>query len=373
MQFHPTTLFGTNILITEGARGEGGYLINRQGERFMARYAPQTMELAPRDIVARSIQTEINEGRGFEGAYVHLDLRHLGRAKILQRLPGIRNICIDFAGLDPVDEPIPIQPGQHYSMGGIDTDAAGKTRIDNFYAAGECACVSVHGANRLGGNSLLDTLVFGRLVAEAINSRRGDVDFEPQEAVLERHLAQQTRERSASSPASGVFRTTRSATRCASPAPTRWAFSGRKTTGSCRGHRLAELREQYRQVCCRTPPGPFNFEILHALELEGLLCLGGDHRPGGVGAAGKPRLPFPHRLSARNDAEWLKHTLARLDGGGIAIPTATWTSACMNPKNEPTKTWRFEIFRYDAARPRRRIPDLRTGRGPADVGAGSAC
>ena len=150
VQFHPTTLFGTNILITEGARGEGGHLVNREAERFMARYAPRMMELAPRDIVARSIQTEINEGRGYDGGYVHLDLRPLGKTRILERLPGIRQICLDFAGLDPVEEPIPIQPGQHYSMGGIDTDVRGRTTMDNFYAAGECACVSVHGAEPAG-------------------------------------------------------------------------------------------------------------------------------------------------------------------------------------------------------------------------------
>ncbi|MFH1264397.1 MAG: FAD-dependent oxidoreductase, partial [Planctomycetota bacterium] len=146
VQFHPTSQFGTNILITEGARGEGGYLLDRSGRRFMESYAPKAMELAPRDIVARAIQTEIDQGRGFDGGYVHLDLRHLGREKILKRLPGIREISIDFGGVDPIEEPIPVQPGQHYSMGGVDTDATGKTRVANLYAAGECACVSVHGA-----------------------------------------------------------------------------------------------------------------------------------------------------------------------------------------------------------------------------------
>lgn len=163
VQFHPTSLYSKNILITEGARGEGGYLINRHGRRFMADYAPQAMELAPRDIVARAIQTEIDRGHGFEGEYVLLDLRHLGAEKIKKRLPSVRDICLRFAGLDPIEKPIPIQPAQHYSMGGIDVDINGATSLPGFFAAGECACVSVHGANRLGGNSLLETIVFGKI------------------------------------------------------------------------------------------------------------------------------------------------------------------------------------------------------------------
>ncbi|MDP2915414.1 MAG: FAD-dependent oxidoreductase [Candidatus Aminicenantes bacterium] len=163
VQFHPTALYGKNILITEAARGEGGYLVNNKGRRFMEDYAPTAMELAPRDIVARSITTEILKGNGFENAYVHLDLRHLGREKIEKRLPGIQEICINFSGIDPADTPIPIQPAQHYSMGGIDVDKNCASLVKGFYAAGECACVSVHGANRLGGNSLLDAIVFGKI------------------------------------------------------------------------------------------------------------------------------------------------------------------------------------------------------------------
>jgi succinate dehydrogenase / fumarate reductase flavoprotein subunit len=161
VQFHPTTLKGTGILITEGARGEGGYLLNTLGERFMKAYAPQQMELATRSTVSLAIGQEILEGRGVDGC-VLLDLRHLGRQRILERLPQIRELAIEFAGLDPIETPIPVRPGAHYQMGGIRTNQWAESGITGLYAAGECACVSVHGANRLGGNSLLETIVFGR-------------------------------------------------------------------------------------------------------------------------------------------------------------------------------------------------------------------
>jgi succinate dehydrogenase / fumarate reductase flavoprotein subunit len=168
VQFHPTTLFGSSILMSEGARGEGGYLVNAEGERFMADYAPEKMELAPRDIVARAIRNEIDEGRGIDDQYVFLDLRHLGKDRIIERLPGIREISIFFAGIDPINDPIPIRPGQHYSMGGIHCNKYGKTPIEGLYTVGEASCMSVHGANRLGGNSLLETLVFGRVVGQKV-------------------------------------------------------------------------------------------------------------------------------------------------------------------------------------------------------------
>ncbi|MHA1986532.1 MAG: FAD-dependent oxidoreductase [Promethearchaeota archaeon] len=171
VQFHPTTLYGTNILITEGARGEGGYLFNTKGERFMKKTAPKAMELAPRDIVARANETEVIEGRGFENAYVHLDLTHLGAERIKERLPGIRDISIYFAGVDPIEAPIPVQAGQHYSMGGIGTKFDGdygETDLAGLYTIGECSCLSVHGANRLGGNSLLETSVFGRYIGRKL-------------------------------------------------------------------------------------------------------------------------------------------------------------------------------------------------------------
>ena len=161
VQYHPTTLKGSGVLISEGARGEGAYLLNSKGERFIERYAPNMMELASRDVVSRSEQTEINEGRGVDGC-VLLDCRHLGNACIKERLTQIYEIGLDFAGVDITKEPIPVRPGMHYIMGGIKTDVDGRTSVPGLYAAGECANVSVHGGNRLGANSLLDTVVFGR-------------------------------------------------------------------------------------------------------------------------------------------------------------------------------------------------------------------
>src|ERR671939_298693 len=161
MQFHPTTLSPTGILITEGCRGEGAYLLNSDGDRFLKRYAPNAMELASRDVISRAEQTEIDEGRGVDGN-VLLDLRHLGAEKILERLHGTRELSMTFAGVDPIYEPIPVRPGAHYHMGGVDTDVWGRTNVEGLYAAGECACVSVHGANRLGGNALMETITYGK-------------------------------------------------------------------------------------------------------------------------------------------------------------------------------------------------------------------
>src|SRR5436305_4866109 len=166
MQFHPTTLFPSGILLTEGCRGEGAFLINKDGERFMKKYAPNALELASRDVVSRSEQTEIDEGRGINGS-VMLDMRHLGAERIIERLPGSRGLAQVYAGVDPIYEPIPVRPGAHYHMGGVETDTDGLTELTGLYAAGEVACVSVHGANRLGGNSLMETITFGRRAGRA--------------------------------------------------------------------------------------------------------------------------------------------------------------------------------------------------------------
>ena len=194
-QFHPTGIAGAGVLVTEGCRGEGGYLENSDGERFMERYAPNAKDLASRDVVSRAIATEIKNGKGIgkNKNAVYLQLAHLGEDKINEKLPGIREIAIKFANADPVKDPIPVVPTVHYMMGGIPTNLHGQVRkndsgdrIENFYAVGECACVSVHGANRLGSNSLLDLIVFGRAaglhVTETIDQKEKFPDI-PQEAI----------------------------------------------------------------------------------------------------------------------------------------------------------------------------------------------
>jgi len=319
VQFHPTTLFGKNILMTEGARGEGGYLVNAKGRRFMEDYAPKAMELAPRDIVARSIQTEIDKGNGFESEYVHLDLRHLGREKILQRLPGIRDICIHFAGLDPVDRPIPIQPAQHYSMGGIDVDATCASPVEGFFAAGECACVSVHGANRLGGNSLLESIVFGRIAGESASRYlRGG----PSEAGGDRETAERARalkammqtvhEREAGE---NVFQLLNRLKRLMSD--TAGIFRDAPTLR--RGlEELVELREAYRRVFIYGACGRYCQEMVvlvefeHMLEVAEVILLGALRREETRGS--HFRTDFPKR----DDAAWLKHTIVtRSDKGPV--------------------------------------------------------
>jgi succinate dehydrogenase / fumarate reductase, flavoprotein subunit len=166
VQYHPTTLAGSGFLMTEAARGEGAYLLNSEGDRFMKRYAPNKMELAARDVTSRAEATEIAEGRGIDGN-VLLDLRHLGPDVILRKLPQIHEMAVDYLGIDMIKEPVPVRPGMHYQMGGIRTDVHGATPVPGLYAAGEVACVSVHGGNRLGANSLLDTIVFGRRSGKA--------------------------------------------------------------------------------------------------------------------------------------------------------------------------------------------------------------
>jgi succinate dehydrogenase / fumarate reductase flavoprotein subunit len=306
MQFHPTTLSPTGVLITEGCRGEGAYLLNADGERFLKRYAPNAMELASRDVISRAEQTEIDEGRGVDGN-VLLDLRHLGAERILERLHGTRELSMVFAGVDPIHDPIPVRPGAHYHMGGVDTDLWGKTSLEGLYAAGEVACVSVHGANRLGGNALMETITFGKRAGRAAaewalshttvtvpESRESDAERD-----LETLLGRMTGERPHSIRDElattmhenfGVFR--------------------REEQMKRQGEIVARLRERYEQVVVEDKGDVFNNDLTQALELGFLLDLApcmieaGIARKESRGAHARP-YDYPER----DDQNFLKHTL----------------------------------------------------------------
>jgi succinate dehydrogenase / fumarate reductase flavoprotein subunit len=321
IQFHPTTLFGTNILITEGARGEGGYLLNNKHERFMRDYAPKAMELAPRDIVARAIQTEVNQGRGFENEFVHLDLTHLGKDRIVERLPGIRQIAMDFAGVDPVEGPIPVQPGQHYSMGGVACGNDGATSLPGLYAAGECACVSVHGSNRLGGNSLLETIVFGKLTGAAMAAACRGTDAPPAgpvEGALENERARvdSLLGRGDGEHVAGL----RTALR-----KTMFDHFGvyRTEDKMARGlEKVRDLKRRCARVYVDSKSRVFNQALIYALELDGMMQVG---EVVAMGALARKESRGSHAredLPARDDENFLVHTVASLRDGKVEIEYA---------------------------------------------------
>ena len=307
VQYHPTTLKESGVLITEGARGEGGYLLNAQGGRFLEKYAPKMMELASRDVVSRSEQTEIDEGRGVDGC-VLLDLRHLGEEKIHERLPQIRELALDLANTDIIHQSLQVRPGMHYQMGGVKTDVNGATPLGGLFAAGECACVSVHGANRLGGNSLLETVVFGRRVGAAAaqycqsvaphNVSEAVVADEEKrlKAVLERPRQQDTTARlrhemgTTMNRLVGIFRTREELAQAVD--------------------KVRELKGRYRSLGLQDKGRVFNFDLAAYLELGYMLdcaeaiAAGALARQESRGA--HSRRDFPQR----DDEKWLKHTLA---------------------------------------------------------------
>jgi len=319
VQFHPTSLYGTNILITEGARGEGGYLVNAKGERFMERYAPHLMELGPRDIVARGTQTEIDEGRGFEGEYVHLDLRHLGREKIMDRLPGIRQIALDFAGVDPILDPIPIQPAQHYSMGGIPTNVDGETPLPGLFAAGECACVSVHGANRLGGNSLLETLVFGARAGKKAVER---VETEKEiyhEIVFEEGLRayhcrlEELFERKGEEQVFSIRDELKAIMTCQ-------AGIFRNESGLLWAkEKIKELKTRFSKIAPKQRDLAFNNEFIQYCEVEGMLHLAEVIVEGALAREESRGSHYRVDYPKRDDEHWLRHTLAFKTEVGVKL------------------------------------------------------
>ena len=329
VQFHPTALMESSILITEGSRGEGGFLTNSKGERFMARYAPHVLDLASRDVVSRAIVTEVKEGRGFPGGYVHLELMHLGKEKIESRLQEIVDFSRSYAGVDPVTEPIPVYPAQHYMMGGISTNMKGEASIPGLFAAGEAACVSIHGANRLGGNSLLETLVFGKqagLAAAAYASAAGDAQLLPED--LERETAR--------------FQSLWNRKDGESPRAIRTELQ--QTMDQLVGiYRLPEelfnalrqvraLQERYRSVHVVDQSTTYNIDLVDALEVGHLLDLaevivvGAIARTESRGA--HYRLDFP----ARDDKNWMKHTIAHRTPGGPELSYSPVAYTHFEPK-----------------------------------------
>lgn len=316
VQFHPTSLFGKNILITEGARGEGGYLLNNQGKRFMSDYASTAMELAPRDIVARAIQTEVNAGRGFEKEYVYLDLRHIGAEKIKKRLPGIREICMNFASLDPIDTPIPIQPAQHYSMGGIDVDDSCASRVEGFFAAGECACVSVHGANRLGGNSLLDTVVFGKIAGEEASKRRrrSEGGRKAEKILLDEVSNQKNRIATWRRRDSGI-KVHRLLDRLKNIMSDRVGIFRNKKELASALQEIGMVRDDYKEVYISGECLRYSQELVNIIEFDSMLDLAEVITLGGLNRAETRGSHFRTDFPTRNDKEWLKHTLVNKESG----------------------------------------------------------
>ncbi len=331
IQYHPTTLAGNGILITEGARGEGAHLYNAQGERFMEKYAPNKMELASRDVVSRAEQTEINEGRGYPDGTVALDITKVPRKRTLEALREIVNIGRDFAGVDITREPIHIRPGCHYIMGGVKTDVDGATAIGGLYAAGEVACVSVHGGNRLGANSLLDTLIFGRRSGEHAAARaKGMAMPSPSRASLndeQRAIDELVRRDNGNGRRIAALRDelgTMMNEKCA-------VFRDQEGLTSALAT-IRRLKEEATVAGIDDRGRVFNQDVLSAIELGYMLdcaecsVVAALERKESRGA--QFRLDFP----TRNDDEWLKHIDLSLDGEGPRVSYSPVTITKWEPQ-----------------------------------------
>jgi succinate dehydrogenase / fumarate reductase flavoprotein subunit len=311
VQFHPTGLVPCGALITEGARGEGGHLINAKGERFMKNYAPEKMELAPRDVVSRAEQTEILEGRGLEGPYgpyIALDLTHLGEEKINERLPLIRDVAIKLGGVDPVKEQIPIRPAAHYSMGGIRTNVKTETLINGFYAAGECSCISVHGANRLGTNSTADCLVFGAVAGEeaakkALSSSFHEIPhgklLEEEKRVFDEILGSEGNERAP---------LIRDEMRRIMNTKV-WIFRRADQLESALKE-IRQLKQRFKKIKVEDKSASFNTGLTSALQLDFMLDLAEVTIVSALARTESRGAHSRRDYPKRDDQNWLKHTLA---------------------------------------------------------------
>ena len=313
VQYHPTTLAGSGFLMTEAARGEGAYLLNSLGERFMKTYAPNKMELAARDVTSRAEATEIAEGRGIDGN-VLLDLRHLGSDVILHKLPQIHEMAVDYLGIDMIKDPVPVRPGMHYLMGGIKTDVNGASPLPGLYAAGECACVSVHGGNRLGANSLLDTIVFGRRSGKAsaqyatqtAPSTNGEELLRSEQQRLKDLLDRPyTGETNAGLRLELATMMDRLVGLYRDEAGLKQAIS-----------EIGEFKERYKTVAVGDKSRIFNQALTFSLELGYMLDCGDAIARSALirteSRGAHTRTDFPER----NDAEWLKHILLTSYGEG---------------------------------------------------------
>ena len=335
VQYHPTTLAGLGLLITEGARGEGAHLYNAQGERFMEKYAPNKMELASRDVVSRAEQTEIDEGRGFPDGTVALDITVVPRKRIHEALREIVNVGRDFAGVDITREPIHIKPGNHYVMGGVKTDVHGQTDVPGLYAVGECACISVHGGNRLGANSLLDTLIFGRrsgqhaaAAGRALAVPRPSAEDLAREEATMRSIVSRDRTGRRVSEIKQELGTTMDRD-CSV-----FRDEGRLKSAL---EVVGRLREEVKTVAVDDKGAVFNQDVLGVLELQFMIdnaectLIGAIERRESRGA--QYRTDFPER----NDDEWLKHIDLTYDGGDT--PEVSYSEVTMTQWEPEERTY----------------------------------
>jgi len=317
VQFHPTTLFGSNILVSETVRGDGGHLLNRNGERFMKKYVPSKMELAPRDIVSRSIQSEINQGFGIDGKdYVYLDISHVhksGMFDVTQRFPQISSVVKKYMEIDIREQPIPIQPAQHYSMGGIKTNNYCETNIEGLYAAGECACMSIHGANRLGGNSLMDTLVFGKragAIAAEFSKKLKMKGLSQHHFKFEKKRIYSIFEQEGQEKISDIKR--------------RLQESMSNKVGIYREEKpmrdaltlIKDLQNKKNEITIKDKNLVFNTELQNFLELEYILELAEVITVGAINRTESRGSHFRSDYPLRDDKKWLRHTILQKNNSG---------------------------------------------------------